>query len=192
MNSTPVNCAAIMRLTALPPPPPSPMTLILAACGGSSELEERAPCRDPSPSVLLLVFAGRRGASPARVSGCRPASNSGGCRPSSARLEEFTEHPVTSRVEQRPVARVGGGAPPAGRAGAVERQADARSRRSGSAPRRPARRPRSASRGARAGRRSASASSGTPSMIEVPPVTTTPAVAASWKPARAPAPAPPA
>ena len=36
MNSTPVNSAVIMRLTALPPPPPSPITLIFAACGTSS------------------------------------------------------------------------------------------------------------------------------------------------------------
>src|SRR5436190_10457364 len=36
MNSTPVNCAVIMRVTALLPPPPRPMTLILAACGASS------------------------------------------------------------------------------------------------------------------------------------------------------------
>src|SRR5215470_9239931 len=36
MNSTPVNCAVIMRVTALLPPPPRPMTLIFAACGASS------------------------------------------------------------------------------------------------------------------------------------------------------------
>src|SRR5436309_2370029 len=68
MKSTPVNWAAIIRLTALLPPPPKPMTLIFAACGLSSSSN-----------------SGRR----ARSFSIRPSSRRWGSRS----LEDFTEPP---------------------------------------------------------------------------------------------------
>src|SRR5256886_6215374 len=63
MNSTPVNSAAIIRLTALLPPPPRPMTLIFAACGTSSSSKSGRRVRSlsiTSSSVCPPVAASRR------------------------------------------------------------------------------------------------------------------------------------
>src|SRR4030095_11723799 len=124
MTSTPVNCAAIMRLTALPPPPPSPITLILAACtgGSSSKSGRRAPSFSLTPSS-----EGPREGARLRPRG-RTASdeNSAGWRPSRADLEDVTEE---SSHEPRQAAHRGGirrgaGLPGGPRGAAVEREAD--------------------------------------------------------------------
>src|SRR2546422_7795989 len=61
MNSTPVNCAVIMRVTALLPPPPRPMTLILAACGASSSSNSGRRPRSLSMSTPSRVVTNRVG-----------------------------------------------------------------------------------------------------------------------------------
>src|SRR3989442_6775195 len=61
MNSTPVNCAVIMRVTALLPPPPRPMTLILAACGASSSSNSGRRPRSLSMSTPTRVVTNRVG-----------------------------------------------------------------------------------------------------------------------------------
>src|SRR5262245_652522 len=95
MKSTPVNSAAIMRLTALPPPPPRPITLIFAAGGTSSSSKSGRRVRSFSIESSPDGTAVRR--RPARVrfpSPAAPAENSGACRsPAGGRppLEDFTE-----------------------------------------------------------------------------------------------------
>src|SRR5712692_522161 len=113
MNSTPVNCAVIMRVTALLPPPPRPITLILAACGASSSSN-----------------SGRRPRSFSIRASSRPVANSVGWAALRRRrwvLEDFTEparQPVRDATEQMVVRgrrrRPGNGGP----ARAVEREAD--------------------------------------------------------------------
>src|SRR2546426_5433728 len=92
MNSTPVNCAAIMRLTALPPPPPRPMTLIFAACGASSSSKSgrRARSRSIRPSSCARAPARRVHALPVPVVS---VANSSGCSlpRDRSRLENFTQ-----------------------------------------------------------------------------------------------------
>src|SRR3989442_12338351 len=61
MNSTPVNCAVIMRVTALLPPPPRQMTLILAACGASSPSNSGRRPRSLSMSPPSRVVTNRVG-----------------------------------------------------------------------------------------------------------------------------------
>src|SRR4029450_2367227 len=112
MTSTPVNCAAIMRLTALPPPPPSPITLILAACTGGSSSKSGRRARsfsitsssEGSPEVARLGPRGRTASD----------ENSAGWRPSRADLEDVTEE---SSHEPRQAAHPGGLRAGAGRAG---------------------------------------------------------------------------
>src|SRR5207245_2635994 len=80
MNSTPVNSAAIIRLTALLPPPPRPMTLIFAACGTSSSSKSGRRVRSLS---ITSSFRCLPAAAVRRRPGERVPSdgNSGGCSP---------------------------------------------------------------------------------------------------------------
>src|SRR5947207_471409 len=92
MKSTPVNCAAIMRLTALPPPPPRPITLIFAAaCGASSSSKSgrRARSRSIRSSSCGRAAARRVRTPPSLL----VVAKSGGCSPPRDRppLEDFTE-----------------------------------------------------------------------------------------------------
>src|SRR5262245_42134126 len=149
MNSTPVNWALIIRLTALLPPPPSPTPLIFAACGASSSSNSGRLPR--SFSILAsLFFASEGGCAPlpkpppvdcggktaARttrprslyIDGSRPGSR--GCRleesiepvgeaAGGAAEEAAAQHSPAASVENAGRARWAG-------AGAVEGQADAR------------------------------------------------------------------
>src|SRR5256886_1976267 len=80
MNSTPVNSAAIIRLTALLPPPPRPMTLIFAACGTSSSSKSGRRVRSLSirssfrclPAAALRRRPGERVPSDGNSGGCSP------------------------------------------------------------------------------------------------------------------------
>src|SRR5437867_6560872 len=123
MNSTPVNCAAIIRLTALPPPPPRPITLIFAACTCCSSSKSGRRVRSFSIEVSS------EGSSEVRL---RPREritsdgNKGGCRPSRPDLEDVTQK---SCREPHQTAHRGGAcrAPRLARGPrvpAVERQAD--------------------------------------------------------------------
>src|SRR5712664_3503450 len=92
MNSTPVNCAAIMRLTALPPPPPRPMTLIFAACGVSSSSKSGRRVRSRSIRPSSCARAPARRVRALRVS-LASVANRGGCSlpRGRSRLEDFTQ-----------------------------------------------------------------------------------------------------
>src|SRR5262249_19100126 len=104
MNSTPVNCAAIMRLTALPPPPPSPMTLIFAACGASSSSNSGRRARSRSIRSSLCPRAAARAVRTPSVP-MIAVVNSGACSPPPERLslENFTEPP---QQPPRPAAEI--------------------------------------------------------------------------------------
>src|SRR5947199_2557891 len=125
MNSTPVNSAAIIRLTALLPPPPRPTTLIFAACGTSSSSKSGRRVRSLSiPSSFRCLSAALRRRPDERA----PSDgNSGGCspRPALEDVIEETGQALPESPEQASVRRRGGLglSPPAG---AVERQAHRR------------------------------------------------------------------
>src|SRR5437867_3927964 len=123
MNSTPVNSAAIIRLTALLPPPPRPMTLIFAACGTSSSSKSGRRVRSlsiTSSSVCPPVAASRRRRSERLTS----KGNSGGCSPRPVLEDVIQQAGQASRETSEPgvIRRRGrlGLSPPAD---AVERQA---------------------------------------------------------------------
>src|SRR5205807_186252 len=80
MNSTPVNSAFIMRLTALPPPPPSPITLIFAACGISSSSKSGRRVRSVIETSSFADRLRRARRVRERASAIiAPSANSGGC-----------------------------------------------------------------------------------------------------------------
>src|SRR3989454_107273 len=122
MNSTPVNSAAIIRLTALLPPPPRPMTLIFAACGTSSSSKSGRRVRSLSitSSSECPAAASRRRRSERLTS----EGNSGGCSPRHVLEDVIQQAGQASREPSEPgvIRRRGrlGLSPPAD---AVERQA---------------------------------------------------------------------
>src|SRR5439155_18617623 len=123
MNSTPVNSAAIIRLTALLPPPPRPMTLIFAACGTSSSSKSGRRVRSLSirssfrclPAAALRRRPGERVPSDGNSGGCSP-------RPVLKDVIQKTGQAPREPSEQAPVRPRGrrGLSPPAG---AVEGEA---------------------------------------------------------------------
>src|SRR5690242_7575299 len=129
MKSTPVNCAAIIRLTALPPPPPSPMTLIFAAGGGassSSNSGRRARSRSIRSSSCARAPARRVRRPPVPLFA---VSNSAGCSVPRERLslKDFTQpsdEPPAPAAETH-AARLRPGGCGALSSYAVERQPDA-------------------------------------------------------------------
>src|SRR2546422_10821318 len=122
MNSTPVNSAAIIRLTALLPPPPRPMTLLFAACGTSSSSKSGRRVRSLSitSSSECPAAASRRRRSERLTS----KGNSGGCSPRPVLEDVIQQAGQASRETSEPgvIRRRGrlGLSPPAD---AVERQA---------------------------------------------------------------------
>src|SRR2546426_7041807 len=120
MNSTPVNWAAIIRLTALLPPPPRPMTLIFAACGTSSSSKSGRRVRSLSirssfrclPAAALRRRPGERVPSDGNSGGCSP-------RPVLKDVIQQTGQAPREPSEQAPVRPRGrlSLSPPAGAAG---------------------------------------------------------------------------
>src|SRR2546425_11184705 len=88
MNSTPVTCAAIIRLTGLPPPPPRPITLIFAACTCCSSSKSGRRVRSFSIEVSSEGSSEERLRARERITS---DGNNGGYRPSRPDLKDITQ-----------------------------------------------------------------------------------------------------
>src|SRR2546425_4734387 len=123
MNSTPVTCAAIIRLTGLPPPPPRPITLIFAACTCCSSSKSGRRVRSFSIEVSSEGSSEVRLRARERITS---DGNNGGCRLSRPNLKDVTQK---SCHEPHQTAHRGGACRPprlarGPRVPAVERQPD--------------------------------------------------------------------